>query len=126
MTAAGDDGEFKVVATNVIPQVSQVLCYDETIPHISSEHVEFQNFIPTLEHAIHDTIISPTHVVQSNTAIHSTSFKYCSTDHRRGNNHLVVAVKVVEGTSALLKTAYFTSGVSGDRVFEKDGGNGGD
>lgn len=110
---------FRVVATNAIAQVEQVRCYDETLEHIANEHPEFTNFVPSLEHAVHDTIAAPTAVLASNSTIHANSYKFVSERHSRGNSHLVVAVKVLEGTSGLLKTAYFTGEHSGEVVYEE-------
>lgn len=120
VTVSTDGDEvFRVVTTSAITQVEQVRCYDETLEHIASEHPEFTNFVPSLEHAVHDTIAAPTSVLASNSAIHANSYKYVSERHSRGNSHLVVAVKVLEGTSGLLKTAYFTGEYSGEVVYEE-------
>lgn len=123
MSDLGDESNFKIVKTTATPQVSQVVCYDETLPHIAENHPEFDPLIPSLEHAIHHAIMAPTRVIQSNTDIHVGGFKFCSDNHQRGNQGLVVAVKVIEGTSALLKTAYFTADVTGDVVFEQGDGD---
>lgn len=118
-----DVGDRLIITTSAVPHVSQVYCYDETIPHIGDRHPELRHYVPSLEHAVHDTIQNPTHVVRSNSDIHVGGFKFCSENHiASGNNHLVVAVKVVEGTSALLKTAYFTDSVSGTVLMDKRDG----
>lgn len=104
-----DKEAFTVIATSAIPEVREVRFYEETIPHIAEQHPEFKTFVPSLEHAIADTIAAPTIVLKS-AFPHQGSFKFCSTNHTyMGNATLVVPVKVVEGSSALLKTAYFTS-----------------
>jgi hypothetical protein len=119
VTVATDGSDvFRVVTTNVIEEVSQVHCYDETLEHIADEHPEFENFLPALEHAVHDTIADPTHVFRSNTIQHASGFRFASTRHTKGNNHLIVAVKIIEGTSALLKTAYFTGNVNGEALYQ--------
>jgi hypothetical protein len=112
MTQKDDISDFQTIPTSTIPEVSGVRFYEETIPHLGEEHPELRNLIPSLEGAIHDTIANPTEVYASNPP-HANSFKFCSNNHTYGNNSMVVAVKVVEGTSALLKTAYFTDSVSG-------------
>jgi hypothetical protein len=117
-----DEGSFVSISTSVIGSVAVVRCYDETLGHISDEHPEFRLFIPTLEHAVHDTIAAPTHVYQSNTDIHASGYKFVSTRHARGESALVVAVKAIEGTSSLLKTAYFTKEVSGNVLYAEDNG----
>jgi hypothetical protein len=117
-----DEGKYVAVTTNVIGPVAVVRCYDETLGHIADEHPEFRLFIPTLEHAVHDTIAAPTHVYQSNTDIHASGYKFVSTRHVRGESTLVVAVKAIEGTSSLLKTAYFTKEVTGNVLYAEDSG----
>lgn len=115
--------DYSIVETSAIKEVTHVRCYDETLPDIAEKHPELDPLIPALEHAIHDTISAPTLVSQSNNEIHTAGFRFASTNHRRGNQHLVVAVKVIEGTSALLKTAYFTAGTVGTVLY--DGGDSG-
>jgi hypothetical protein len=124
-TSADDADEctFISVTTNVIGPVAVVRCYDETLGHIAEEHPEFRLFIPTLEHAVHDTIADPTHVYQSNVDIHTGGYKFASTRHVRGESTLVVAVKAIEGTSSLLKTAYFTKEVTGNMLYAEDSGD---
>jgi hypothetical protein len=118
-----DVGAKTVVTTAAISHITQVYCYDETLRHISEEHLEFREFIPSLEHAVHDAITNPTHVVESNPTIHAGGFKYCSERHTSGGSkHLVVAVKAVEGTSALLKTAYFTDSVTATVILDQRNG----
>lgn len=110
------DTDYRVVKTTTIKEVSQVRIYDETLPHLGEAHPELRHLIPSLEGAIHDTIARPTEVYASNPP-HVSAFKFHSTNHLHGNNSLVVAVKVVEGTSALCKTAYFTGEVTGTRIW---------
>lgn len=117
-TALADVGEKIVVSTGIIPSVTQVYCYEETLPLIAEKHPELDPLVPSLEHAIHDTIAAPTKVLQSNTEIHTAGYRFASTNHRRGEQHLVVAVKVIEGTSALLKTAYFTAATAGTVLYD--------
>ena len=111
---------FRLIETTVIPEVTEVRFYDETIPHLA-EHKELEHLIPSLETAIDDTISNPTEVYESNPP-HVRSFKYKSDRHLHGESSLVVAVKIVEGTSALLKTAYFTSEVTGEVVWRQSDG----
>lgn len=113
-TASG----YVVVETTAIAQIAQVRVYDETLPHLGEGHPELSHVIPSLEHAIHDTISQPSEVYESNPP-HVASYKYRSENHSYGNNHMVVAVKVVEGTSALLKTVYFSSEVKGTLVWRQ-------
>lgn len=113
------DTDYRVIETSAIPEISHVRIYDETLPHFGDGHPELRLVTPSLEGAIHDTISQPTEVYASNPP-HVSSYKFCSTNHLHGNNPLVVAVKVVEGTSALCKTAYFTSTVTGTKIWRRD------
>lgn len=117
MSGADEDENFREIATTAIPKITCVRFYDETVPHLA-EHQELKNLIPSLEIAIDDTISNPTEVYESNPP-HVQSFKFTSANHLHGDDPLVVAVKIVEGTSALLKTAYFTSEVSGKLVWRQ-------
>ena len=115
----GTDTDYRVIKTTAVPEVSEVRVYDETLPHLGDGHPELRNLIPSLEFAIHDTISQPTEVYASNPP-HVNSFKFRSDNHLHGDNPMVVAVKVVEGTSALFKTAYFPSEVSGQLVWKEN------
>lgn len=121
VTIASNGSElYRVVTTTVITDVQEVFCYDETLDHIVEQHPEFGEFVVSLEHALHDTIAAPTSVLASNTALHVNSYRFVSERHTRGNSCLVVAVKHLEGTSGLLKTAYFTESPKGKVVYSED------
>lgn len=111
-----DEGQYTEIETGAINEVASVRVYDETIHHMGDAHPELRNFIPSLEFALHDTISRPTEVYAGNPP-HTNAFKFRSSNHLHGGNPLVVAVKVVEGTSGLCKTAYFPSEVTGSLVW---------
>lgn len=114
---SADDDPYIIVETSVISEVTVVRIYDETLPHIQESHPEFGNFIPSLEHAIKETISNPTEIRRTDADVSVESFRFCSSNHTYGNNSLVVPVKVVEGTSARLSTAYFTDAPKGKEVW---------
>lgn len=118
MTENDETDDFREIATTAIPEVTSVRFYDETVEHIAL-HPEMRILIPSLEAAIDDTIANPTEVYRSN-APHVDSFKYRSSNYLHGDKPMVVAVKIVEGTSALLKTAYFPATCTGTQVKGED------
>ena len=119
MTDRSDNSEtdYRVIETSVIDPITHVRFYDETAEKIAKAHPELEALGTSLEHAIKDTIENPTEVRQSNVEIHTNSYKFCSNNHLKGNNPFVVAVKAVEGTSGLVKTAYFTDSITGESVW---------
>jgi hypothetical protein len=121
VTGNSDNNEnaYRVIETTVISQITVVRVYDSTAHHIAEEHPEF-TLLPCVEGAIDNTVAAP-HKVYASNPPHLNSFKYVSHDNTFGGNPMVVAVKVVEGTSGLLKTVYFPDSVSGELIWSKDG-----
>ena len=107
-----DNDSYVDIETNAIPEVSKVRLYDSTIPHIVEGHPELDPFLPSFEHAIIDTISFPTYVWASSKKAIKPSWFFESDNHRLGSANMTVVVKVVESTSAVLKTAYFSSNSS--------------
>jgi hypothetical protein len=71
--------EFRVVATTAIESVGSVRLYAETWDHIAQDHPEFATRLPSLEHAIIDTLINPT-VVCVSTTLPESSVVFASCD----------------------------------------------
>lgn len=117
MSDATDD-PFVVIATTAIPQVTEVRLHESTWDHIAEAHPEFARRLPSLEHAITDTIANPTHVHRSTTAP-DTSYVYSSSNNLKGNRNMAVVVKVVTQTSARAATAMFRGKVPGEMVWSK-------
>lgn len=61
------DSGFKIIDTTATERVGEVRLYDETWEHIVAQHPEFSSRIPSLEHAIIDTLKNPTMVCSSTT-----------------------------------------------------------
>ena len=112
----GDNG-FRIIKTTAIPNITEVRYYDETIEHIREQHAEFSSYLPSLDHAICDAIVNPTHVYQASTSPQSSGFRYVSSSTTYEDNLLVVIVKPIETTSGLIKTAYFTGQVPGNLLY---------
>ena len=115
---------YRLVLTRAIPQVTEVRLYDETWEHITEGHPEFAGRLPSLEHAVVNTIAEPT-------AIHMgrfpfAAFVFTSTNNTKGSGayRMVVPVTVVAGTSARVSTAMFSREPGTPRVWTKGDGNG--
>lgn len=98
---------FTIIKTAAFHLVTEVRVYEETIEHIRDGHPEVPIDLPSLMAGLEGTISNPSHIEtgnRENTLIyvdeHSTN---ASGDPFR------VPVKVIEGTSGLLKTAYFAT-----------------
>lgn len=115
-----EDDQFRVIETTATDRVTEVRFYESTAEHIESEHPEFP-YLPCVDGAVDGALAQPHRVYESNPP-HVNSFKYVSEDTTFSGNPMVVAVKVIEGTSALVKTVYFPDAVSGKLIWSKDGG----
>ena len=114
-----DDDKFRVIKTTATDRVTEVRFYESTAEHIEVGHPEFP-YLPCVDGAVDGAISQPHSVYESN-APHVDSLKYVSEDTTFSGNPMVVAVKVIEGTSALVKTVYFPDVVSGKLIWSKGG-----
>ena len=93
------------ILTNVIPAITEVLLYEETIEHVIQNHPEFI-LLPSIIQAVERTVVNPTSVFQRS----ASTFVYSddnTTNH--SGDPLLVPVKVVQGTSGRVRTFYFAS-----------------
>ena len=93
------------ILTNVIPAITEVLLYEETIEHAMQNHPEFM-LLPSIIQAVEKTVVNPTSVFQRS----ASTFVYSddeTTNH--SGDPLLVPVKVVQGTSGRVRTFYFAS-----------------
>lgn len=93
------------ILTNVIPAITEVLLYEETIEHVMQNHPEFM-LLPSIIQAVEKTVVNPTSVFQRS----ASTFVYSddeTTNH--SGDPLLVPVKVVQGTSGRVRTFYFAS-----------------
>lgn len=96
--------DYVVIKTTILDDVTEVRLYDETVFHIRNHHPDVAvSIVPS---AVETAITNPTHVEASYR--NSYVFVDSQTTNQSGDP-LRVAVKKIEGTSALVKTAYFAS-----------------
>lgn len=114
------DTSYRVIETSAIAQVTTVRFYDETMDHIKDGHPEFSTWIPSLEHAVSDTVSNPTSVYRSRT-MPETSFVYESLNNTLEGKPCTVPVRVIgDGTSARVTTAMFKKGKHGEILWSVD------
>ena len=109
---SNETDDFLVIST-VIPGVSSVRLYLETIEHIRERHPEVVDLAGV--DGIVATVSTPTRVHDGNTDPGET-FVFVSDNVRYGNASLHVPVKWVDGTSGRVRTAIFKSGSSTSQV----------
>lgn len=99
--------DYTLVVTAACPLVSEVRLYRETLAHVMREHPEIPVLLPSFAAALEHAIQNPTHIEQS----HSNSYVFDDghTTNRSGDP-LRIPVKIIAGTSARVKTAYFAAG----------------
>src|ERR1700751_490928 len=98
--------DFRVITTGIIAEITHVRLYDETIVHILEEHPEVPFSLPCLITAISDTITLPTHVEKS----YGLSYVFVDAETTNAaGDPLRVPVKLVEGTTGRVRTAYFAA-----------------
>lgn len=112
-TTAVETNQYREFSTNVIPQVSVVRLYEETITKVKTGHPEVPITLPSMEDAVENAVKNPTHVEKS----YSNSYVYVDANSTNvSGDPMRVPVKVVSGTSARVKSIYFASTNSTDNV----------
>jgi len=96
--------EFTLIKTAVFSGVTDVRFYqEETLAHIL-EHEEFPILLPSIHGAIERTIVYPTHIQAS----YGNAFVFVDAETTNwSGDPFHVPVKIIEGTSARIRTAYF-------------------
>jgi hypothetical protein len=98
--------EFLLIKTAVFPAVTDVRFYEETLQHIIEQHPEVPILLPSVNSAVEHGLILPTHIEAS----YSNSFVFVDAETTNAvGDPLRIPVKIIEGTSARLKTVYFAS-----------------
>lgn len=100
--------QIRRVITTVINEVQMVAIYPETIHHIIRNHPEIGRNaeLPSILHAIETTLTNPSRVERS----YNNSFVFVDQNSTNASGEpLRVPVKLVVGTSARMKSAYFAS-----------------
>lgn len=107
--------------TSAIPELSSIRLYDATRDKIIARHPEFTPWLPSIEHAVMDTLINPTSVFESRSS--PNSFVFTSSNHTRYGHALSVPVKIVDNRSGRVATAIFGSSPRGTVLFNAGGGH---
>lgn len=115
----------KIIRTTVISNVTEVHIYPETIQKIKEGHPEVPVELPSVEAAIENAIVNPTHVEKS----YNRSYVFVDASSTNwSGDPLRVPVKVVgdeESTSSRLKSAYFAlADVTDLVIWQKEDGGG--
>ncbi|WP_341912834.1 hypothetical protein [Ferrovibrio terrae] len=98
--------DYKVIKTNVVPGLTEVRFYQETVGHIRERHPEVPIELPSIEGALASAISDPTHVEKS----YGGSYVFVDANStNRSGDPFRVAVKPVEEGSGRVRTAYFAS-----------------
>ncbi|RVG48074.1 hypothetical protein CN162_12560 [Sinorhizobium meliloti] len=96
---------IRIIRTQVFSTVTDVRLYEETLNHIKEQHPEVPIELPSLMEALSTAIQAPTHVEAS----HTNSYVFVDSGSTNASgNPLRIPVKVIEGTSGLIKTAFFS------------------
>jgi hypothetical protein len=96
-----------VKTTTAFPLITQVRFYEETIDHIRDDHPEIPIDLPTLLHGVSNTLQNPSYIELGNRP--NTYVYVDATSTNISGDPLRVPVKLIEGTSGLLKTTYFAT-----------------
>ncbi|SHE69154.1 hypothetical protein SAMN02745157_0722 [Kaistia soli DSM 19436] len=102
-----------IIRTEIISSIDEVHLYDTTLAHIHEGHPEVQVYLPSILNAIEQAIVSPTFVELS----YGNSLVFVdesSTNH--SGDPLRVPVKIVQGTSGRVKTAFFATTQQGGNI----------
>jgi hypothetical protein len=98
--------DYRIITTSVVPALTEVRFYDETVEKIRLGHPEVPIALPSMHEAIAKAVKDPTQVEQSR--LDAFVFVDATTTNASGDP-LKVPVKVVEDTSGRVSTAYFGS-----------------
>ncbi len=121
MTAGGDP--YREISSNALPEVTIVRLYASTEQKIETEHEFGDGLTQAPIDMVVDTISNPTDVYAS-TGYPEGNYIFTSVNNTYGGNRCIVPVKVIEGTSARVKTALFTECPAGNLIWSKSDGNG--
>jgi hypothetical protein len=114
-----DDDPFIIIPTTAISQVGEVRLYEQQLKVLLEKHPELALPFQTPRESISNTVAQPTHVYESATNP-GGSFIYISTRNTYENNPLVVPIKVIDGTSGRVQTAYYSERTGGGALLWSD------
>ena len=100
------DDAYESIETNIVDTVETVRLYEETIADLKTKHPEIPVELPSIRQAVRNAVQNPTHVEQSS----GESFVFVDSETtNRSGDPLKVPVKLIEDTSARVRTVYFAS-----------------
>jgi hypothetical protein len=88
--------------------VTEARLYDETIDHVAEGHPEIPIILPSLVTAVQGAITAPT-LVENDPARPSAFVFVDEKTTNASGDPLRVPIKVIKGTSGLVKTFYFAT-----------------
>jgi hypothetical protein len=97
------------------PQITEARLYDETVSHITEEHTEVRLQLPTVRAGFEQAIANPSRLYDSTTDP-GKSVLLVSEALTFWGDPLHIPVKIVDGTSGRVKTAYFSSDTPGGEL----------
>jgi len=98
--------DYKTIRTSVLPQITEVRLYNETVEKVRRGHPEIPVELPCIQTAVESAIVNPTHVERS--YVNSFVYTDAGTTNAEGDP-LRVPVKNITETSARVKSFYFAS-----------------
>jgi hypothetical protein len=100
------DRNYKLIKTTIIPAVTEVRFYTDTVEKIKEGHPEVPIELPSIMDAAEKAIVAPTHIETS----YGNSYVYVDAESTNvSGDPLRVPVKMVTGSSARVKSVYFAS-----------------
>jgi hypothetical protein len=107
--------DYRIFLTSVYDLITEARLYEDTIGHIISEHPELPIELPSMLLAIKAAIANPSWIEASRTNVKSFIFVDANTTNRSGDP-LRIPIKLIVGTSGLVKTAYFAKSPTFPRI----------
>ena len=104
-------GDYSVIISDAISQVSEVRFYDETLEHVAEQHPELRIILASIRAASENVAANPTRVHASTTRP-DRGFVFVSENTTYKGNWLHVPVLVVDERSARWVTSYFSDDAS--------------
>ncbi|MGE7367923.1 hypothetical protein ACQKKX_02480 [Neorhizobium sp. NPDC001467] len=96
----------RIIYTSVLSTAMEIRLYEETVEHVKNHHPEVPIELPSIESAVAQTIVNPTHVEVS----YGNSYVFVDIDSTNASGDpLRVPVKMITSDSGRVKTAYFAS-----------------
>lgn len=98
--------DYRLIVTDVIPDLKEVRLYEDTVQHIRDAHPEIPILLPAVQSAVERAISHPAHVEVS----YGGSYVFVDGNStNRAGDPLRVPVKPIGGKSGRVRTAYFAT-----------------